>query len=143
MKELIAPSTADLCTKSNIQVLADQLATPVLEGEEEPIETYAKIRFMEAVLAEAKSKIEEAVSTRLTRQSGRGGFGSIELQAVNGGRQYSYAHDSEWERLDKLKNEREELMKKAAGTEGIVVGDEVVPPAKITYKKDSIKVTIL
>ena len=142
--QVIAPSDKTALTKANVSITADSIVSEVLAGNQSAIEVYAKIRYLEAVLAEAKGKIEEATIGELWRQDGnKCGFGQVELQYKQGSRRYTYDHYQPYVEAKERVKAIEEMMKAAIKSEiADATTGEIVPPAKETFTKDSINASI-
>ena len=142
--KITAPYDKAALTKANVSLAAENIVSEVLAGHQSGIEVFAKIRYLEAVLAEAKAQIEETTMIELQKQDGnKCGFGGVELAYKQGSRRYVYDHNPAYVEAKEQMKAIEEMMKVAIKSE---IADtetgEVAPPAKETYTKDSITASI-
>jgi hypothetical protein len=142
MKDLqvSAPALHEQLTKANVQKMAEALALPVKEGEISSVEQYAKLSYMRQVIDKALAAIEETTATDLFFfEKNKAGFGEVSLEFRQGARTYKYDHFAPYVEAKARVKDIEDKMKAA---EKMTVVDEqtgeVVPAAKVEYKKDSI-----
>lgn len=135
-------------TKKAVSITADRVIKEVVDGNDDPIDTYLKAKLMEDVSKTIQSGIKDFVIKDAKEIKSK--F-NIQLSVASGRKTYSYDHDEQWGILkakadqanDDLKK-HEELMRKAMDFANVTDDDGVViNPAKFVKQEDeTLRVTI-
>ena len=131
--------------KDKIKEAAQAAASPILEGETDPIELWIDCKATIEYCKEIMSLIEEETANDLSKypKEDRTFFG-CNLSLVEGRKSYEYKKDPEYMEIFKKLKEREELIKIATNSAGFPTGAEFksVSRVPIKYSKGSINVKL-
>ena len=124
----------------------DDIASEIRSGNIPALTPYIKSKLLLKRLEKFDGEIRENALEEASMYEKTFSIEGVNVEYRNGSGRYSFKHDAEWcavkEQEDKLaavRKEREELMKSALRHGGEFVFDgEIIPPAKVTYNKDSL-----
>lgn len=122
------------------------LVTEVEEGNTDPLKAYIDLKRIEKVLASSIKQIGESAVKEAKLEGAKqfDKFGAT-IQVKDGAARYSYKHIPQWEAIEKNKKEIETAAKNRALNPSLIIADAdgvEIPPAMVTYDKESIAVTI-
>jgi hypothetical protein len=135
----------ELLTKEGQKEFAKALVGRVESGNASAAEVMVKLKAIESAAKEAQSLIEyQAIEEADTYENNQGQYKGVSFKHKSGSRRYSYSHDEEYNRLKAAADERAKLMKQRAQSSDVELvtkeEGEVIPPAKVTYTKDSLEI---
>ena len=129
-------------SKSNIEVLSDNLIKPFEDGFQDALEMDIRLKFIEETVKKAREKMNPFVLKK-TIEKGSELFGA-KIAFKSGYAKLDYEQDETYRNLLKALKEREELLNMASKTTHNFVTDdgEVIPKVGIkSYTKDSVSYT--
>jgi len=129
-------------SKSNIEVLSDNLIKPFNDGFQDALEMDIRLKFIEETVKKAREKMNPFVLKK-TIEKGCELFGA-KIAFKSGYAILDYEQDKEYLRLKKLLEERKELLNMASKTTHNFVTDdgELIERVPVkSYTKDSVSYT--
>lgn len=134
----------------NTEKLIDEitaLVTEVEEGNTDALRAYIELKKLGKVVESAIKQISDSALKEAKNYSQKtfDAFGA-EIQVKDGAARYSYKHIDIWNELELRKKQIETAAKNRALNPSLAIADqesgEEIPPALVTYDKESIAVTI-
>jgi len=145
LKPLLSNINRDVViTRSDIERYADAIVKPVLDGDTDSLGAFVELKLAVEVLQLAMEKIYEDAKTEAIKynkgQSPTHTYGAtVEFQ--QGGKIYDYDNNPSILALQKNVKKLQDLAKTITTAMVFPETGEMIYPAKVSYKKDSIKVT--
>ncbi len=129
-------------SKDTISELINSLVQKVNDGDENPLQTLVRLRFMKNVIEGAEERIKGFAAQEAAKLDKKGDMVlGVSVRHSEGRRNYDYSEDKTWVDLkEKMKN-REELLKGLKFEVANTDTGEIMRPPIIKYSAETVTVT--
>ncbi len=128
--------------KETIAQLTNSLVQKVDDGDENPLHTIVRLRFMKKVIEDAEEKIKGFAVQEAAKLDKKGDVVlGVNVRHTEGRRTFDYSNDKEWNDLkEKMKN-REEMLKGLTKPMADPDSGEIIEPPLVKYSAETVTVT--
>jgi ribonuclease BN (tRNA processing enzyme) len=119
-------------TKESITLLADHITEKAREGEENPLHSLVKIRFMKNVIEAAEVQVKQMATEEASRLSKSG-------ETVIG-TEVTYSEDKEWNDLKNKLKKREDMLKGLTKPMADPDSGEIINPPIVKYSAEIVTI---
>lgn len=127
-------------TKEKIAQIAHQISEPTLNGEEDPVEMYIKIRALQEILKQAEKNIKEVALVEAEKYEKNASKFNISFEYMNGRRNWDYSSDTRYNELRRDLKDRENFLKTLKEPVADPETGELIQPIIPKCSKDTIKI---